>query len=106
MYAGLRASGKKPDLALVTCDVEAVAAGPMLAFFLSLHLVFRRKKFLTFLFVNISGVFTMNVVAAAPVVYCKKVLETSKTVILYLITWISDFRPRHFVLLCFESFKF
>ncbi|CAN7137819.1 hypothetical protein BRARA_D02280 [Brassica rapa] len=51
MYAGLRASGKKPDLALVTCDVDAVAA----------------------------GVFTMNVVAAAPVVYCKKVLETSKT---------------------------
>lgn len=32
----------------------------------------------------------MNVVAAAPVVYCKKVLETSKTVILYLIIWISD----------------
>lgn len=30
MYAGLRAAGKKPDLALVTCDVEAVAAGPML----------------------------------------------------------------------------
>ncbi|KAH0882740.1 hypothetical protein HID58_058836 [Brassica napus] len=51
MYAGLRASGKKPDLALVTCDVDAVAA----------------------------GVFTMNVVAAAPVVYCKKVLETSNT---------------------------
>jgi glutamate N-acetyltransferase/amino-acid N-acetyltransferase len=51
MYAGLRAAGKKPDLALVTCDVEAVAA----------------------------GVFTTNVVAAAPVVYCKKVLETSKT---------------------------
>ncbi|CAH2058903.1 unnamed protein product [Thlaspi arvense] len=51
MYAGLRASGKKPDLALVTCDVDAVAA----------------------------GVFTVNVVAAAPVVYCKKVLETSKT---------------------------
>ena len=30
MYAGLRASGKKPDLALVTCDVDAVAAGPLL----------------------------------------------------------------------------
>lgn len=28
MYAGLRASGKKPNLALVTCDVGAVAAGP------------------------------------------------------------------------------
>ncbi|KAL0786684.1 hypothetical protein Bca101_002930 [Brassica carinata] len=49
MYAGLRASGKKPNLALVTCDVGAVAA----------------------------GVFTMNVVAA-PVVYCKKVLGSSE----------------------------
>ncbi|WZZ73491.1 hypothetical protein YC2023_084861 [Brassica napus] len=47
MYAGFRASGKKPNLALVTCDVGAVAA----------------------------GVFTMNVVAA-PVVYCKKALES------------------------------
>ncbi|WZZ61953.1 hypothetical protein YC2023_062060 [Brassica napus] len=28
MYAGFRASGKKPNLALVTCDVGAVAAGP------------------------------------------------------------------------------
>ncbi|CAN6968986.1 unnamed protein product [Brassica oleracea var. botrytis] len=26
MYAGFRASGKKPNLALVTCDVGAVAA--------------------------------------------------------------------------------
>ncbi|KAF2568820.1 hypothetical protein F2Q68_00024571 [Brassica cretica] len=26
MYAGLRASGKKPDLGLVTCDVDVVAA--------------------------------------------------------------------------------
>ncbi|KAF3570808.1 hypothetical protein F2Q69_00059251 [Brassica cretica] len=49
MYAGLRASGKKPNLALVTCDVGAVAA----------------------------GVFTMNVVAA-PVVYCKKVLGSAE----------------------------
>ncbi|KAH0879847.1 hypothetical protein HID58_067241 [Brassica napus] len=49
MYAGFRASGKKPNLALVTCDVGAVAA----------------------------GVFTMNVVAA-PVVYCKKVLGSSE----------------------------
>jgi len=39
MYAGLRAAGKKPDLALVTCDVEAVAAGPMLAFVAPLMLV-------------------------------------------------------------------
>ena len=27
MYGGLRAVGQKPDLALVTCDVDAVAAG-------------------------------------------------------------------------------
>ncbi|CAF2056890.1 unnamed protein product, partial [Brassica napus] len=40
---------KKPNLALVTCDVGTVAA----------------------------GVFTMNVVAA-PVVYCKKVLGSSE----------------------------
>ncbi|CAF1932850.1 unnamed protein product [Brassica napus] len=50
MFAGLRASGKKPNLALVTCDLGAVAA----------------------------GVFTMNVVAA-PVVYCKKVLGSSES---------------------------
>ncbi|KAI3937944.1 hypothetical protein MKX01_027871 [Papaver californicum] len=51
MYGGLRAKGEKPDLALVTCDVDAVAA----------------------------GVFTMNVVAAAPVLYCRNVLDISKT---------------------------
>ncbi|WZZ78660.1 hypothetical protein YC2023_099232 [Brassica napus] len=55
MYAGLRASGKKPNLALVTCDVGAVAAGPNASY--------------------LCGVFTMNVVAA-PVVYCKKALES------------------------------
>ncbi|KAK9154254.1 hypothetical protein Sjap_001734 [Stephania japonica] len=49
MYAGLRAKGNKPDLALVTCDVDATAA----------------------------GVFTTNLVAAAPVVYSKHVLENS-----------------------------
>ncbi|KAG1371667.1 arginine biosynthesis bifunctional protein ArgJ, chloroplastic [Cocos nucifera] len=49
MYGGLRAKGQKPDLALVTCDVDAVAA----------------------------GTFTANIVAAAPVVYCRHVLETS-----------------------------
>nr|XP_043631993.1 arginine biosynthesis bifunctional protein ArgJ, chloroplastic [Erigeron canadensis] len=51
MYGGLRALGEKPDLALVTCDVDAVAA----------------------------GTFTKNVVAAAPVLYCKSTLEKSKT---------------------------
>ena len=40
----------------------------------------------------VSGVFTMNVVAAAPVVYCKKVLETSNTVNepSYLLIWINQ----------------
>ncbi|OVA18302.1 Arginine biosynthesis protein ArgJ [Macleaya cordata] len=51
MYGGLRAKREKPDLALVTCDVDAIAA----------------------------GVFTTNVVAAAPVVYCRHVLDISKT---------------------------
>lgn len=51
MYGGLRALGEKPDLALVTCDVDAIAA----------------------------GAFTRNVVAAAPVLYCKKTLEKSTT---------------------------
>ncbi|KAA8518871.1 hypothetical protein F0562_016355 [Nyssa sinensis] len=51
MYGGLRAKGEKPDLALVTCDVDAVSA----------------------------GAFTTNVVAAAPVVYCKKALDISTT---------------------------
>ncbi|CAI9098179.1 OLC1v1034781C3 [Oldenlandia corymbosa var. corymbosa] len=52
LYGGLRAVGEKPDLSLVTCDVDAVAA----------------------------GAFTKNVVAAAPVLYCKEVLESSTTV--------------------------
>jgi glutamate N-acetyltransferase/amino-acid N-acetyltransferase len=51
MYGGLRAVGEKPDLSLVTCDVDAVYA----------------------------GAFTRNVVAAAPVLYCKSVLENSTT---------------------------
>ncbi|KAK1378544.1 hypothetical protein POM88_025288 [Heracleum sosnowskyi] len=52
MYGGLRAKGEKPDLAFLACDVDATAA----------------------------GAFTKNVVAAAPVVYCKSVLEDSTTV--------------------------
>ncbi|KAK6290423.1 hypothetical protein POUND7_001964 [Theobroma cacao] len=51
LYGGLRAKGEKPDLALVTCDVDA----------------------------NVAGAFTTNVVAAAPVVYCKNVLSSTKT---------------------------
>ncbi|VFQ85846.1 unnamed protein product [Cuscuta campestris] len=50
MRAGLRA-GEKPDLALVTCDVDAISA----------------------------GAFTTNVVAAAPVIYCKNALSASPT---------------------------
>ncbi|CAI0471759.1 unnamed protein product [Linum tenue] len=51
IYGGLRAKGEKPDLALVTCDVDAIAA----------------------------GAFTQNMVAAAPVLYCKNVLNLSQT---------------------------
>ncbi|CAM0872553.1 unnamed protein product [Alopecurus aequalis] len=51
IYGGLRAKGQKPDLALVACDVDATVA----------------------------GAFTTNVVAAAPVLYCKHVLGLSKT---------------------------
>lgn len=51
LYGGLRAKGEKPDLALVTCDVDA----------------------------NVAGAFTTNVVAAAPVVYCQNVLNNTKT---------------------------
>ncbi|XP_028758209.1 arginine biosynthesis bifunctional protein ArgJ, chloroplastic isoform X2 [Neltuma alba] len=51
LYGGLRAKGEKPDLALVTCDVDAVSA----------------------------GAFTTNMVAAAPVLYCKKTMDISKT---------------------------
>ncbi|KAH6802573.1 arginine biosynthesis protein ArgJ family [Perilla frutescens var. frutescens] len=51
MYGGLRAVGEKPDLALVTCDIDAISA----------------------------GTFTTNVVAAAPVLYCKEALEKSAT---------------------------
>lgn len=52
MYGGLRAKGTKADLALVVCDTPAVAA----------------------------GVFTLNVMCAAPVTYCKEVLARKDTV--------------------------
>ncbi len=52
VYAGLRASGKKADLALVVADAPAVAA----------------------------GTFTQNVMCAAPVLYCKDVLSRKHTV--------------------------
>jgi len=51
MYGGLRAAGRKPDLALVVCETDAVSA----------------------------GTFTKNVVAAAPVIYCKENLAKSTT---------------------------
>ena len=50
MAGGLRASGPKADLALIVADADAVAA----------------------------GVFTTNVMCAAPVLYCKQVLAKNK----------------------------
>lgn len=52
MYSGLRAKGNKADLALIVCDVDAIAG----------------------------GAFTKNVMCAAPVLYCKSVLEQRDTV--------------------------
>jgi hypothetical protein len=52
MYGGLRAKGDKADLALITCETGAVAA----------------------------GVFTLNVMCAAPVTYCKEILAKTDTV--------------------------
>ncbi len=52
MHAKLRASGPKADLALVLCDVDATVA----------------------------GTFTLNVMCAAPVSYCKEVLAKKDTV--------------------------
>lgn len=49
--ANLRESQSKPDLSLVFCDAPAVSA----------------------------GVFTQNVVCAAPVTYCKSLLSNKKT---------------------------
>ncbi len=50
MAGGLRAAGPKADLSLIVADADAVAA----------------------------GVFTTNVMCAAPVLYCKKVLAKNK----------------------------
>ncbi|CAI5942729.1 unnamed protein product [Closterium sp. NIES-64] len=50
-YAALRAAGQKPDLALVLADSDATVA----------------------------ATFTQNVVAAAPVLYCKKALQGTST---------------------------
>lgn len=52
MAGGLRASGPKADLALVVADGEAAAA----------------------------GVFTTNIVCAAPVTFCRTVLAKRETV--------------------------
>ena len=52
MFGGLRAKGEKADLALITCETGAVAA----------------------------GVFTLNVMCAAPVTYCKEILAKNDTV--------------------------
>jgi hypothetical protein len=52
VYGGLRAAGKKADLSLVVADAPAAAA----------------------------GTFTLNVMCAAPVLYCKDVLAKQQTV--------------------------
>jgi glutamate N-acetyltransferase/amino-acid N-acetyltransferase len=52
VYASLRASGKKADLSLVVADEPAVAA----------------------------GCFTKNVMCAAPVLYCKEVLDRKQKI--------------------------
>ena len=52
MAGGLRASGPKADLALVVADGDAAAA----------------------------GVFTTNIVCAAPVTFCRNVLAERETV--------------------------
>ena len=51
MHGGLRAATKKADLALIVADEPAVAA----------------------------GVFTLNVMCAAPVNYCREVLSQKDT---------------------------
>lgn len=128
MYGGLRAKGEKPDLALVTCDVDAIYAGWLLWWsyrgFVILFWLFdlflicftmillyprivqswknyckngtKKKREeeesydlitgyleINFTFHSLNlfpGAFTTNVVAAAPVVYCKSVLDNSTTV--------------------------
>lgn len=52
VYAALRAAGKKADLSLVVADEPAVAA----------------------------GCFTKNVMCAAPVLYCKDVLDRKQKI--------------------------
>lgn len=51
VYANLRASGKKADLALVVADEDAV----------------------------VGGAFTTNVMCAAPVIYCREVMARKNT---------------------------
>lgn len=51
MAGGLRAAGPKADLALIVCEKEAV----------------------------IGGAFTQNVMCAAPVTYCKEVMQKKDT---------------------------
>ncbi|KAF8396749.1 hypothetical protein HHK36_018379 [Tetracentron sinense] len=81
-YGGLRAKGEKPDLALVTCDVDAIAA--------VLHFCFDSSILISSWFPAVRAdlcafenfpacAFTTNVVAAAPVLYCKHVLGISET---------------------------
>ena len=65
MYAGLRAAGTKGDLALIVCDTDATVA----------------------------GVFTLNVMCAAPVTYCKERLAAKGTTRAVLVS-AADSPPR------------
>lgn len=76
IYGGLRAKGEKPDLALVTCDVDAVSAGSFSERYCFCVFVWTDRYRIEFL----SGSFTTNVVAAAPVLYCQRTLDISNTV--------------------------
>jgi glutamate N-acetyltransferase/amino-acid N-acetyltransferase len=60
MYGGLRAKGDKADLALIMCETDAV----------------------------VGGVFTLNVMCAAPVLYCKDILSKKDTVRAVLVSYV------------------
>lgn len=99
MYGGLRAKGEKPDLALVLCDVDATAAGVLLVFCISVkqrycfNLDINNWKIIYTYWWTVStlyllafccwilpGTLTTNVVAAAPVIYCRNILDNSTMV--------------------------
>lgn len=86
LYGGLRAVGDKPDLALVFSTREAVVAGEQDRNAGFAGLVFMGNAFEWRVVVDacsmwiMSGTFTKNVVAAAPVIFCQNILAQSSTV--------------------------